>query len=73
MKKKSYELGGLTCGGCVNSVKKALLEISDITEAVVHLNPPTAKLTMNKPVTLEVLQAQLKKAGQYTISELVTQ
>ncbi len=28
---------------------------------------------MNKPVTLEVLQAQLKKVGQFTISELVTQ
>jgi len=70
MKKKRYELGGLTCGGCVNTVNKALLEISDVT---VHLNPPTADLMMNKPVTLEVLQAQLKKVGQFTISELVTQ
>ena len=71
--KKNYELAGMTCGGCVNSVKKALLEIADITEADVHLNPPTAELTMNKPVTLEVLQAQLKKSGHYTISELVAQ
>ncbi len=62
-----------TCGDCVNNVKKALLEIPDITEADVQLNPQTEERTMSKPVTLQVLQAQHKKAGHYVISELVTQ
>ena len=53
----------MTCGDCVNSVKKALPEIPDITEADVQLNPQTAELTMNNPVILEVLQAQLPKGG----------
>ena len=71
--KKKYELAGMTCGGCVKSVKKAFLEIPDITDADVHLNPQTAELTMNNPIALEVLRAQLKKTGHYTISELVAQ
>lgn len=47
--KNNYELGGMTCGDCVNSAKKALLEIPDSTEADVQLNPQTAELTMIIP------------------------
>jgi copper chaperone CopZ len=71
--KKKYDISGITCGGCVNSVKKALLQIPGIIEADVQLNPPTAELTMHNPITLEVMQTQLNKAGHYTISELITQ
>lgn len=71
--KKKYDISGITCGGCVNSVKKALLQIPGIIEADVQLNPPTAELIMHKPITLEVMQTQLNKAGHYTISELITQ
>ena len=28
--KQNYELEGMSCGGCVNSVKKALLQMSDV-------------------------------------------
>ena len=70
--KKNYQLAGITCAGCVNSVKKALLQIPNIAEADVKLNPPTTELTMSKSVTLDILQAQLNKEGNYTISELIT-
>jgi len=67
--KKNYEIKGMSCGGCVSNVKMALLQLPDITEADVQLNPQIAVLTMNKPINTEELQTQLKKAGHYTIKE----
>ncbi len=67
--KKNYEIKGMSCGGCVSNVKRALLQLPDVTEADVQLNPQSAVLTMSKPVDVEELQAQLKKAGHYTIKE----
>ena len=67
--KKEYELQGMSCGGCVSNVKRALLQVPDVTEADVHLNPQGAIITMNKPIAVGELQAQLAKAGHYTIKE----
>lgn len=39
------------------------------TEADVQLNPQSTVLTMSTPVDVEELQAQLTKAGHYTIKE----
>lgn len=60
----------MSCGGCVSSVKRMLLQVPDITEAEVQLNPPRAELTMSKSIDVNVLQAQLNKAGHYTIKEV---
>ncbi len=68
--KKNYRIQGLSCGGCVNHVKHALLEIPGVEDADVQLNPQTVLLTMHEPITMEVLQAQLGKAGNYTIKEI---
>lgn len=68
--KKNYTVEGMSCEGCVSTVKKALLDLSGITEAEVHLQPPTAVLTMNKLMDVRELQAQLSKAGHYTIKEI---
>lgn len=67
--KKQYELSGMSCGGCVSSVKRLLLQVPNITEAEVQLNPPRAELTMSKPIDVNVLQAHLNK-GHYTITEV---
>ena len=67
--KKNYELTGMSCGGCVSSVKKALLQVPDVTEVEVSLNPQGATITMNKAIDVKDLQAQLSKAGHYTIKE----
>ena len=32
--KKNYELQGMSCGGCVSNVKRALLQLPDVTESV---------------------------------------
>ena len=68
---KKYELQGMSCGGCVSNVKRALLQVPDATEAEIHLNPQRAIITMNKSIALEELRTQLKKAGHYKIKEVV--
>ena len=68
--KKNYEIKGMSCGGCVSNVKKALLQLPDVTEADVKLNPQSAALTLGKPVDVKDLQTQLSKAGHYTIKEV---
>lgn len=68
--KKNYELKGMSCGGCVNNVKQALMTVTDVTEADVQLHPQTAVITMNKLISVDELQTQLSKAGNYTIKEV---
>ncbi len=68
--KKKYQLQGMSCGGCVNHVKQALLEIPGVEDADVQLKPQSALLTLREPIAMEVLQAQLSKAGNYTIREI---
>ena len=69
--KKQYELKGMSCGGCVSNVKRALLQVHDVTEAEVHLNPQGAIITMSKDIDVKDLQTQLNKSGHYTIKEVV--
>ena len=68
--KKSYEIEGMSCGGCVSNVKMALLQLPDVIDADVQLIPQSAVLTMNKPVDVKELQTQLSNAGHYSIKEL---
>ena len=65
----TYNISGMTCGGCVAKTKSALLKLGDITEADIQLAAPQATITMQKHVATEVLQEALNKAGNFTISE----
>lgn len=42
----------------------------DVEDVEVKLHPQSAVLTMRKPIDVDELQAQLKKAGHYTIKEM---
>ena len=68
--KKKYELQGMSCGGCVTNVKNALLKLPDVEDAEIHLHPQSAVLTMKEEIDVVELQAQLSKAGHYTIKEV---
>ena len=59
----------MTCGGCVNSAKRALMQVPGVNDAEVQLHPQRAVLTMSEPVDLNQLQAQLRKVGHFTIKE----
>ena len=67
---KYYWLEGMSCGGCVNNVKRALLEIPGVEDADVQLKPQSVLLTMNDSVAIDVLQTHLTKVGNYTIKEI---
>ena len=68
--KKNYEITGMSCGGCVNSVKQALMKISNIEDVEVQLNPPGAVITMSKYIDASQLQAQLSNAEHYSNKDL---
>lgn len=64
----AYQITGMTCGSCVARVKSELLKLGDVYEAEVQLNPPQARITMNKHIPAELLQQAVRKAGNYTLS-----
>jgi len=66
---REYILSGMSCKGCVNSVKEALLKVPNVVGAEVQLSPPRAVLKLSTPISTDVLQAQLAKSGKYTIVE----
>ena len=51
--KKNYELQGMSCGGCVSSVKKVLLQLPGVEDAEVHLHPQSAVITMSEAIGVE--------------------
>jgi copper chaperone CopZ len=65
-----YNVSGITCGGCVANVKKALESVAGVTIAVVQREAPQAMVTMEQHIDTAVLQQALKQAGNYQISEL---
>lgn len=56
---KTYQVQRMSCGGCVNNVKRALLQVPDVKETKVQLHLQRAVLTMSKSIDVGELQAQL--------------
>lgn len=65
----TYNITGMTCGGCVAKAKSALLKLGDVTAAEVQLAEPQATITMQKHIPVSDLQKALSAAGTYAISE----
>ncbi len=65
---KQYQVSGMTCGGCVASVKQNLEEHPMVTSADVTLDPPHAILSMDMPVPISILQSTVGQ--KYTIKEI---
>ncbi len=63
----SYQITGMTCGGCRSKVEEALNTVTGI-DATVTLDPPMATVKMENHVPIEQLQQALSAAGHYTIS-----
>ena len=70
---KKYELQGMSCGGCVSNVKRALWQIPNVEDVEVQLRPPVANITMSKFIDVNELQTYLNKAGHYSIKEIESQ
>jgi copper chaperone CopZ len=65
----TYKISGMTCGGCIGKAKNELLKLGDVMAAEVQLEAPQATITMQRHIATETLQAALKKAGNFTITE----
>lgn len=55
----TYQLTGMTCGGCENKVKNNLLILPDVTAAEVSKDTNSATISMDKHIDLEALQQAL--------------
>ena len=67
----TYSLQGMTCGGCKATVAKHLSQIDTVTVVEVNLEKEEVTLSLEKPVTIEVLQNTLPK--KYNLSERTMQ
>ena len=63
----NYSVKGMTCGGCVNSVKNTLSPYATYVE--VTLEPPQATLT-DPLLDLNALNATLSKTGNYRLIQV---
>ena len=65
----TYQLTGMTCGGCETSVKNYLLKMPDVTSVEVSKDTQSATITMNKHIGLNDFQKALGGAdSKYQIS-----
>jgi len=67
--KHTYHIGGMSCGGCVATVKNKLSAASGVTSVQVNLAKKEAEITSSAEIKAETLQEALKNTH-YTISEL---
>lgn len=64
--KYTYHIEGMSCKGCRKKVEDALNTIDGLS-SVVSLDPPVATITTSSPISVDTLQAQLSKVGNYMI------
>jgi len=65
----TYQLSGMTCGGCENKVKSSLLVLPDVTSVEVSKETNSATISMDKHIGLDTLQQALGgKDSKYQIS-----
>lgn len=61
MSTQSFSVKGMTCGGCVRHVEKALKATPGVTAVTVDL--ATASATVEGTATFEAMAAQVAEAG----------
>lgn len=65
----TYQLTGMTCGGCENKVKSSLLVLPDVTSVEVSKDTNSATIEMDKHIGLDTLQQALGgKDSKYQIT-----
>ena len=55
----TFDITGMTCGGCTASVQRALVRIDGITHVQISLDPPRANVVAD---TLRVTREQIESA-----------
>ena len=67
----TYHIGGMSCGGCVSTVKQKLSTIPGVIAVTVDLGKKEAEIILSQEIKTDALRAALSNTH-YTISELST-
>ena len=65
----TYHIGGMSCGGCVSTVKQKLSSVPGVTSVTVDLEKKEAEITSSLEIKTETLRSAFNNTH-YTISEL---
>ena len=64
MRTESFTIGGMTCGGCVNTVTSALNAVAGVKEVAVALKPGAAKIEFDEKIATPThLRDAVRRAG----------
>lgn len=71
MIKQKFQISGISCDGCISRVKKTLEEHPKIEKVEIFLAPKGATIiSMNETLSVQDIQKQLDKLGEYTITKI---
>jgi copper chaperone CopZ len=65
----TYHIGGMSCGGCVSTVKQKLSGVPGVTSVTVDLGKKEAEIISSKEIETDTLRRAFSNTH-YTISEL---
>lgn len=65
----TYNLKGMSCGGCKASVEKYLGQVENVTKVVANVEKAEAEVTMSSHVGTDILKRALPE--KYILSEKV--
>ena len=65
----TYHIGGMSCGGCVSTVKQKLSSVPGVTSVTVDLEKKEAEITSSLEIKTDTLRSAFNNTH-YTISEL---
>lgn len=68
---QTYHVGGMSCGGCVSTVKQKLSSVPGVTSVSIDLEKKEAEISTSKEVQTDALQQAFSNTH-YTISELTS-
>ena len=64
MQTLSFDVSGMTCGGCTSSVQRALRRLDGVSHAEVNLRPGTAMVVADPArVTPDQIETAITKLG----------
>ena len=65
----TYNITGMTCGGCASTVKNKLSTVSGVTSVKIDLAKKEAEITSSEAIDTKALQTALSRSG-FTLSDL---
>ncbi len=65
----TYHIGGMSCGGCVSTVKQKLSSVPGVTSVIVDLGKKEAEISSSEKIETDTLRRSFSNTH-YTISEL---